>query len=358
MNIPPLPVRFRPIFKPRPWGGRQLATLLGKPLPGDGPIGESWELVSLPGEDSVVADGPLAGRTISELVAMWGRDLLGGATPLDGRFPLLIKLLDARENLSIQVHPRPGASAATSGAAIKHESWFVLRAEPGAKLYLGLRPSVRRADVAQAANSPALAALFNEVNVRRGDCFYLPSGLPHAIGGGVVVAEVQTPSDVTYRLYDWGRVGLDGHPRELHVEQALENLLFDVPMDEIVQPRSHVAGPWATLTRLVRCDSFHIDRVRFSEGLRQTFPHAEPIVWIVMTGSGVLRRKQHVQPFAIGDVLLIPADSRETAIEALADCDVLEVRLPVVSTLAGIPHPPREQPTGDSVPLTVRGSRG
>lgn len=356
MTIPPIPVRFSPRFKPRPWGGRRLADLLGKALPGDGPIGESWELSDLAGDESIVADGDLAGRSIGDLAVQWGKDLLGGAPLIDGRFPLLIKFLDARENLSVQVHPSPATTA--DKLAIKHESWVVLHADPGAAIYLGLRPGVTKRDVADAANSPRIVELLNGVQVRRGDSFYLPSGLPHALGAGVVVAEVQTPSDVTYRLYDWGRTGLDGKPRELHIEQALDNLLFDVPQEQVVQPRSHVAGPWATLTRLVRCDSFHIDRVRVGEGLQQTFPHAEPIVWIIVSGAGTLRRRQHVQHFVRGDVVLIPADSGEISFEASADCDVLEVKIPVSSPYEGVPHPPREQPSRGITPLTIRKPQG
>lgn len=340
MSIPPIPLRFQPIFKSRPWGGRSLQTLLGKQLPPDEPIGESWELSGLAGNESRVAHGQLTGRSIYDIIELWGGDLMGSAALVDGRFPLLIKLLDARQNLSIQVHPKPGV---TDAAAIKHEAWYIVDANPDARIFVGLKRGVTVDDVRAAGVTAVQTELYNELAVRRGDCFYLPSGLPHALGAGVVVAEVQTPSDVTYRLYDWGRVGLDGKPRELHVEQALANLLVDVPTEQILQPRSHVGGPWATLTRLVRCESFMIDRLRLSEGLVQAFPHAEPVVWMILRGAGIFRRDSHEVSFRAGDTLLIPADSARTTVTALADCDVLEVQIPVGSPRAGAGRPERDK---------------
>ncbi|MBU0639255.1 MAG: class I mannose-6-phosphate isomerase, partial [Planctomycetes bacterium] len=238
MSIPPIPVVFEPIFKAKPWGGRELARLFDKMLPPEVPVGESWELADLPGNESRVAQGPLAGKKLGELIEMWGRDLLGRAELMGGRFPLLIKFLDARERLSIQVHPRPRADASEpEQAGVKHEAWYVIDADPGAALYIGLKPGVGPEDVRAAGSTPALAELHQLRAGELGLCYCLPSGVPHALGAGLIVAEVQTPSDVTYRLYDWGRVGLDGQPRELHVEQALANIRYDVAEEEIIQPR-------------------------------------------------------------------------------------------------------------------------
>lgn len=350
--VPPIPVVFAPIYKPRPWGGRALAKLLNKRLP-DGPIGESWELVSLPGDESIVATGPLAGQSLGDLLARWSTGLIGRAVLVDGRFPLLIKFLDAAENLSVQVHPKPGDPATDATRGVKHEAWIVVHAEPGAAIYAGAQPGVTVEDFRRAASGPAVVDLLRRRPVRGGDCAYLPSGIPHALGAGVVVAEVQTPSDVTYRLYDWGRVGLDGRPRELHVEAALANLRCDVPDEQIVQPRRHVGGPLCTVTHLAICPSFQIDRLRLSQGFVQTLPHAEMAVWIVLSGGGVFRRDSYATRFAAGDVVLIPADSLRTSVHVEADCGVLEVTIPIASDLAHYPRPQPETPADPGAPVQL-----
>jgi len=329
MDSPPIPVVFEPIFKLKPWGGRELERLFGKKLPGDGPIGESWEVADLPDNESRVASGPLAGRRLAELVASWGSDLLGSAAPAAGRFPLLIKFLDARERLSIQTHPRAAADGAHGEPpGVKHEAWYVIGAEPDAELYIGLKAGVGPEDVRAAGSTPALAELLQRWPGRPGRCYHLPSGVPHALGAGLLVAEIQTPSDVTYRLYDWGRVGLDGRPRELHFEQALANMQYDVPAERIAPPRRHTADMLATITRLVMCERFAIDRLRFCEGYARELPGGELAIWIVLAGSGALLRQRYRCAFRPGDVVLVPARTAGTRVEVAADCTLLEVKIP------------------------------
>lgn len=308
MSTPPIPIAFQPIFKPKPWGGRRLATLLDKHLPPDEPIGESWELVSLPGAESRVRGGPLNLTPLSTLIQQWGRDLLGDAELIGGRFPLLIKFLDARENLSVQVHPKPAPDdPAGRRPGVKHEAWYVLHADPGARLYIGLKPSVRPADVVRAANTPELVDLLRVWEARPGECYYLPSGTPHALGAGIVVAEIQTPSDVTYRLYDWGRVGLDGRPRELHVAQALENMRYDVP-DDVIRPPAR-PQPQSKLqeSTLVRCPSFTLEHLRTPGADPEYTPAPEMAIWIILAGRGRLAQGILSCSFQKGDVILIPA---------------------------------------------------
>lgn len=358
MTMAPIPVVFEPLFKPKPWGGRELARLFGKSLPGGAPIGESWELSDLPGNETRVARGPLAGKTAGELIRLWGPDLLGNAEPVDGRFPLLVKFLDARARLSIQVHPRgvPRAGG-VEPPGVKHEAWYVLDADPGAGLYIGLKPGVGPDEVRRAGSTEALADLHRFRPGKPGACYYLPSGTPHALGAGLVVAEVQSPSDVTYRLYDWGRLGLDGQPRELHVDQALANIRYEVPEEEIVQPRSHCADVFATTTRLVSCERFLIDKVRLCAGIARGIPHAEMVVWMVTAGAGGLVRGENRCDFKPGDVLLIPAQCGDTRVETASDCELLEVKIPIPSKLAGIPHPGPGPlaPPGGPIPLTRDG---
>lgn len=353
---PPMPVVFEPLFKEKPWGGRELLRLFQKPLPAGRSIGESWELVSLPGSESRVARGPHAGRTLSELVTQWGINLLGGRAAadgapaiggvelIDGQFPLLIKFLDARENLSVQVHPKPRRDGSFQ-PGVKHEAWYIIDAAPAAEIFVGLRPGVTAADVARVANTPEIVNLLRRRPVKPGQCYYLPSGVVHALGAGIVVAEVQTPSDVTYRLYDWQRLDEQGRPRELHIEQALANLAPDVPEELIVQPRSHVGGAFATVTKLVACERFLIDHVRLSAGLSQSTPLGEMAVWIVLRGEGLLRRGDFECPFRNGDTVLLPADDAETRVETFSDLSLLEVKIPLATSLAMFPHPPRARET-------------
>lgn len=326
MNTPPIPVIFEPLLKPKPWGGRKLATLFDKPLPPEEPIGESWELVSLPGKESRVKDGPLAGRTLSSLVEAWGTGLYGTAELVDGRFPLLIKFLDAREHLSVQVHPKPADDAPHWQPGVKHEAWYVLHAEPGAEMFIGLKAGVSRDDLARAANTPRTAELLRHRPVTPGQCFYLPSGIVHALGAGIVVAEVQTPSDVTYRLYDWDRVGRDGKPRELHIEQALDNVLLDIPDDLVEQPRRRMDAALPTATRTASCERFVIDELRLPPGFEQVLTDPEMAVWIILAGRGELSREGYRCRFKAGDVVLIPADKESTCAAADQTCKLLEVR--------------------------------
>ncbi|MEW6249298.1 MAG: type I phosphomannose isomerase catalytic subunit [Planctomycetota bacterium] len=326
MTPVPVPVVFDPILKPKPWGGQRLADLFGKVLPEHTPIGESWELASLPEAESRVRGGPLAGRTLAELVELWGAGLLGDAPAPGGRFPVLIKFLDACQNLSVQVHPRP-RTADPWEPGVKHEAWYVLHAEPGAHVYIGARDGVGVDDFRRAGDSPAVVDLLRCWDARPGQFFYLPSGTPHALGAGVVVAEIQTPSDVTYRLYDWGRVDLDGRPRALHMAEALECLRCDTPVDVLRPPCGVASGPLSEVLRYPPCGVFQISRASYRAGFARRLG-ARMRVLIVLTGRGHCVRsgvRECDCRFAAGDVLLVPADATDVRLELHADTELLEV---------------------------------
>lgn len=233
----PHPLVLTPILMPKVWGGRRLASL-GKALPPADPVGESWELADLGsttasggGGDaarSVIASGPLAGQTLHDAMALWGADLLGPGIPTGADFPLLVKYLDAREHLSVQVHPSPAWAAAHPDAHLKTESWFIIAAEPAAQLFVGFKPGVTKDDLARAIEGGTVPALMHARPAIPGQCHTLPSGTVHALGAGILIAEVQMPSDTTYRLYDWTRE-YDRPQRELHIEQALACASFDEP---------------------------------------------------------------------------------------------------------------------------------
>jgi mannose-6-phosphate isomerase len=221
------PLTFHPIFKERVWGGRELERLYAKPLPPGKRIGESWEISDRPGDASVIANGPLAGKTLRWLMENHSRELLGEAKPArEGRFPLLCKILDAREKLSLQVHPPASQASALKGEP-KTELWFIAGATPDAGLFVGLKRGVTRAEFEKRISDGSVAECFHRIPVRAGDAMFLPSGRVHGIGAGLVIFEIQQNSDTTYRVFDWNRAGLDGQPRELHVAQSLASMDFN-----------------------------------------------------------------------------------------------------------------------------------
>ncbi len=332
------PLIFTPLFRPKVWGGRNLERLLAKRLPPNEPIGESWECADLDEGQSVVAAGPLTGRTLHQLVEEWGTDLLGRAPLAGGRFPLLIKFLDAVQPLSVQVHPDAATAAAIGGAARpKEEMFYVIDAAPDGFIYNGLRPGTTRDDLAEAVGTNEVDTLLQRIPARPGQSFHVPPGTLHALGRGVVVAEVETPSDTTYRLYDWGRTRT-GKDAGLHVEQALRSVRFDAAPS--VRPRSHVGGLFTTVTRLVECPAFIVEKVRFVEGMEMEIPYAELVVWIVLTGRGAVHYSPNrTQPFSTGDVVVLPAALKDGKVKTETDCVWLEVTVPVASDLAGLPHP-------------------
>jgi len=310
------PLLLEPILLPKIWGGRNLARLFERTLP---------EGVC------AVGVGPEAGRTLRDLVADWGERLVGAASLAEGRFPLLIKLLDAEDVLSVQVHPDEEACEQLGGdARVKHEAWYIVEARNGAAIYAGLRPGVTREQFAAAVADGTVADTLERIPVRAGDCYYLPSGTVHALGAGVVVAEIQTPSDTTYRVFDWDRLDDDGKPRTLHIEQAMMCIHFGAPPPS-QQPRQHESDPWTTTTRLVTCPRFVIDKVRATEGFEQRLDIDQMGVWVVLSGRGQFRTTGLDEPIDIqaGRSLIIPAGVDETVFAAETDCTWLAAAVPV-----------------------------
>ena len=276
-------LKFKPRFVEKMWGGRKIETVLGKPLPAEKPIGESWELYDFPPGvvegspgwvSSEIANGPHAGRTLHWAVSEFGREVHGdvplvGPKAPDGKgtqFPILVKFLDAREDLSVQVHPDERYCQGNPGAHLKCEAWYVLQSDPGARLLKGLRPGTTRDVFRRAIEQGTVEQHVNAVPAKPGSAFYLPSGTVHALGAGILVAEVQTPSDTTFRVYDFNRTDPStGKPRALHIQQALECIDF-ANKGAAPQVRSHVAGYFTTVSRLVTSESFKLEKVRFKIG--------------------------------------------------------------------------------------------
>ncbi|UCF33095.1 MAG: class I mannose-6-phosphate isomerase [Phycisphaerales bacterium] len=350
------PLLFEPIFKPKIWGGRQLEQRLGRKLPPGEPIGESWEVADLEDDQSVVRAGPAKGKTLGALVKEWGKDLIGHAELFEGRFPLLIKFLDAHETLSVQVHPDENTARKLGGRVrVKNEAWYILHAEGSGCIYRGLKPGVDATRLQTALAEDHVESVLQRINVRKGECYYLPSGTLHALGAGVVVAEVQTPSDITYRIYDWNRIDEQtGKPRDLHIEQAMECIAFDAPLIPQDRPH-HVAGMWTTVTRLVLCESFMIERIRMVGGVEREIPHSEFVIWIMLEGQAAISYKGASQPLEIlvGDTVLLPAGIQESRVHAIEDATWLEVSIPLSSDLAEL-----EKLTGERASQPPAGGGG
>ncbi len=303
----PYPLTFDPILKQKVWGGRYLAQL-GKSLPPDATIGESWELAdlsaSIPDGRSVITNGPLAGRTLHEAIGQHQQRIMGaGSLTSEGGFPLLIKFLDAREDLSVQVHPSEEYVRDHPQSQLKSEAWVVIAAEPGATIYRGVKPEVTAEQFAAHIDSGAVADDLIAVPAKIGDCHYLPSGTCHALGAGIVVAEIQTPSDTTFRVYDWGRTG-----RELHVAQALKCIHFGEPAEEAADPPLPIEAAGMRTIPLLKTQHFVVERIEaLTQAILPVVTSGLPVVWMILSGR-----------------------ARITAFPASADCS--EVDLPIGTT--------------------------
>jgi mannose-6-phosphate isomerase len=254
---PLYPLKFQPIFKRYLWGGRRLKTVLGKPIGEGTDYAESWEIADHEQGQSVVANGPLSGTTLHELVTLRGQELLGRHAP-QPRFPLLFKFLDCQRDLSAQVHPDDAAAALLTPPDLgKTEAWVILDAQPGSRIYAGLRRGVNREALAAAVREGRTEECLHSFEARAGQCVFIPAGTVHALGAGLLVAEIQQASDTTYRLFDWNRVGPDGKPRKLHIDEALAVTDHSATEVSPQQPQS-TENPHAE--RLVKCDKFVLDR--------------------------------------------------------------------------------------------------
>jgi mannose-6-phosphate isomerase len=318
------PFRMRPIFRDYPWGGRRLGSVLGKPIGEGSHFAESWEIVDHGDDQSVVAAGELAGKTLSQLVAEHGEQLLGKHHP-QAAFPLLYKFLDAQRTLSVQVHPDDALAAKLTPPDLgKTEAWYILAAEPGSLVYAGLKPGTDRDTLASAIAEGVCENYLHAIPVRAGNCVFLPAGIVHAIGGGLLIAEIQQASDTTFRLYDWNYVGPDGQPRELHVEQGLAATDFAAGPVAVQTPvpteRPHVA-------RLVECDKFVWDRWSFDEPAELRCGGGCHII-SVLAGELSVVGDPAAQPTGMGQTWLIPAGMETVTLAPHGPVVMLDAYLP------------------------------
>jgi mannose-6-phosphate isomerase len=325
------PLLLTPLYRRYVWGGRRFETSLGRSLPPGDDFAESWELVDRGADQSIVAAGRLAGLALGDLVRERGRELLGRHAPR-AAFPLLFKFLDACRDLSVQVHPDDARAARLSPPDLgKTEAWYVIDAAPGSRIYAGLRAGVDRETLAAALRAGRCEEVMHSFEPRRGDCVFIPAGTVHAIGAGLLVAEIQESSDVTYRLYDWNRVGADGRSRPLHIEAGLEAVTRFGPVTP-VQPQA-VPSPGAVsdaapaTRRLVTCDYFLFDEVRpageWAVGGDDTCHFLA-----VLSGELRLDPRWQLPPLTKGMCVLLPASIGREVFAAPATTTLLHVQLP------------------------------
>jgi mannose-6-phosphate isomerase len=250
------PLKFVPIYKQRIWGGQKLREFFNKDIPPFEKIGESWELADLPADKSVVANGKLAGQTLSSVIEKYPKEITGDEN-FSGPFPLLIKFLDAEDILSVQVHPDPQTCRRMGKGEPKTECWYIVSAVSGAVIYKGLKKGITKEEFAEAIKKGSVAELLAKVPVEQGQCHFLPAGTAHSIGAGLLIAEIQMPSDTTYRVFDFNRVDDSGKARELHIEEALESIHYDASGDNLSV---------TTVGRLVDCEYFKMDKGHQAKG--------------------------------------------------------------------------------------------
>jgi mannose-6-phosphate isomerase len=319
------PLSFRPIFKERVWGGRGLERLYQKPLPPGVPIGESWEISDRPGDVSVIANGTLAGKDLRWLMENHSADLLGAARPQGGRFPLLIKILDAQDKLSLQVHP-PAAKAAELGGEPKTEMWYVAEAASGAELYVGLKRGVTRAAFEQKIKLGTVAECFHRVRVRSGDAMFLPSGRVHALGSGLIIFEVQQNSDTTYRVFDWNRLGLDGKPRELHVPQSLASIDFN-DCEPSLLPRAFAQHGEHKVRSLVRNPLFTAEAQEANAGTSVPLRPNRMQIIALLAGGVQVDDGAGMLALAAGQFCLVPASLAQVTLRVETATTFLRVEV-------------------------------
>lgn len=306
-RIPNQPLTFRPQPMERVWGGSKLAELFGKPFPPSRPIGESWEIADRPEVVSIVATGPFAGVTLRQLMIAFPQAMVGAWGLADGRFPWLAKLLDAQENLSLQVHP-PAEKAAALGGEPKTEIWYVAAAEPGARVFAGLRDGVTQTDFEARARAGSVLECCHDLSVVPGDVLFVPSGRVHALGAGIVIFELQQNSDTTYRVFDFNRLGLDGVPRGLHLTEALQSIDFSDFSPGLVagNPRRILPGMTRCLVRsgVFEATEVHADGTHPATDFR---PAATPGLIAVVSGALKVSGGGESIRLQAGDFCLLPA---------------------------------------------------
>lgn len=322
------PLRFEPLFRRYIWGGRRLGTELGKPIGQGDDFAESWEIVDHGSDQSVISAGELKGKQLGDLVMERTVELLGRRVAdqitldsipanLRNRFPLLLKFLDANRDLSVQVHPNDQQGSVLLPPDLgKTEAWIVMAAEPGSRIYAGLKSGVDKYSFVKSIEENRIEETLHSFEPKQGDCVFIPSGTVHAIGAGLLIAEIQQSSDTTFRLFDWNRTDANGNSRELHIEAGVEATDFSGGPAKVVQATDE------SMQKLVQCDKFSIDRHRISKQRTLSMRESFKII-AVIDGEVSLSGDPSGQTLSKGQTALLPACLQEIEISTDVDSEIM-----------------------------------
>lgn len=318
------PLKFEPILKEKIWGGKSLAENYGKKQGNLKNIGESWEISAVSENLSVVSNGFLAGNNIEEIIEVYMGDITGESVyeKFGYEFPLLIKLIEARDDLSVQVHPGDALARERHNAYGKTELWHILQSEKGARIYTGFSQQVSRESYIDAVNTGRIGELLNSETAEPGDTFFTPAGRIHAIGAGIVLAEIQQTSDITYRIYDWGRKDNEGRPRELHTDLALDAIDFaQTGTGRITHEAVH-----NKTTSLVRCDYFDTSLISFNTPVNRDYNLIDSfVVYLCTSGRFRISWDSGSETVNKGETILIPASLTYVELIPEPDASLLEI---------------------------------
>lgn len=322
------PLKFKPIFKDKIWGGQKIKTVLNmdySPLPN---CGEVWVLSGVEGDESTIQNGFLEGNELNEIVEVYMGDLVGERVfqKFGSQFPILIKFIDANDWLSIQVHPDDELAWKRHNSQGKSEMWYILDAEKDAQLISGFSEEVNKYDYQKHLENHTLKEILNFEKVSKGDVYYMPAGRIHALGPGVLLAEIQQTSDITYRIYDWDRIDEKGMQRELHTELALDAIDFRVQKDY----KTHYEPVKNETTKVVESPHFLTSFISLTKAIRKDFSEIDSfVIYICVKGSAILKNDEgEIYPFGKGEVILVPAFIDSLEIHPTQVCDLLEVYIP------------------------------
>lgn len=322
MSFIKYPIVFKPILKNRIWGGTKLKTCLGKQIESEG-VGESWELSGVDNDVSVVANGAYSGMDLDQLLAKYPQEILGKRIfdRFKYQFPLLFKFLDAKEDLSIQLHPSNELALERHQSFGKTEMWYVMKADPGSRVVVDFKEGVKEEDYLHHLKEKTLPSILNEIEVKQGDVFFIKTGTVHAIGKGVLLAEIQQTSDITYRVYDWDRVDANGKSRELHVDMALEAINYNKKESVISYPKAINSD-----NEVVTCPYFTVNYIP----LNGTFVKQNNmdcfVVYVCADGECMFTIEGHAYRYKKGDTILVPASVETIKIEG--EATLLEIFVP------------------------------
>tara|TARA_B110000879_G_scaffold104643_1_gene141129 strand:+ start:4014 stop:4976 length:963 start_codon:yes stop_codon:yes gene_type:complete len=307
------PLKFQPILKDKIWGGQKLQQILNKPTSST-EAGESWEISDVEGDTSVVSNGTMTGTSLKSLMELHTTDLLGHKNfqQFGTKFPLLIKFIDAKSDLSVQLHPNDALAKARHNSFGKTEMWYVVQADPDSNLIVGFNQPMTKELYLKHLEAKTLESILNFDTVEAGDTYFIEVGRIHAIGAGVLLAEIQQTSDITYRVYDWDRVDSKGNHRELHNDIALEAFDFDMPDNY----RVNYSRDAQTSTELVSCPYFTTNVLEVKTSLLVENNHDSFMIYMCVEGSAIVKIEGHQTEFSKGETVLIPAGIKSFSISA------------------------------------------